>query len=155
MWGLSASIAIAIFDCHDGGSAQVIATSGTDTRPTAVGELSTTAPSDAAPKASTLVHVEDDGKTFDVARGSAITFKLASHGGTGYAWAPSHFDSASLAQQGDRTSELSSDAPGAPKADVFQFTAIAPGETTIEMALRRPFGDATPARILRVTLVVH
>lgn len=118
-------------------------------------EGSATPTDDASPAAETVVHVEDDGKTIDVARGGTITFKLASHGGTGYAWAPTQVDASALVPKGDRTSELTSDIPGARKLDVFHFTANAVGVTTVEMSLRRPFGDAGSVRVVRVTIHVH
>ncbi len=104
----------------------------------------------------TVVHVEDDGKTFDVARGSAVTFKLAANAGTGFQWSPAPgVDPSILAAQGERGQEISSDAPGAPKLEVFHFLAGAPGTVTVEMDLKRAFGSAPPARVVHVTLNVH
>jgi predicted secreted protein len=102
-----------------------------------------------------IVHAEDDGKSFDLARGAALTFKLASNAGTGYQWVPTQVDPGVLAQQGDRTNELASDAPGAPKMDVYRFVGAAAGSTTVEMSLKRPFGSAPPARVIHVTVRVH
>lgn len=116
---------------------------------------SSTAAADAAAAGETVVGVDDDGKTFDVARGATIVFKLVAHGGTGFAWVPSPVDGASLAQQGERTTELSSDVPGAPRMDVYRFVGQAPGTTTIEMDLRRPWGDAPPVKTVRVTVNVR
>jgi predicted secreted protein len=104
----------------------------------------------------TVVQLQDEGKTFDVARGATVTFKLESNAGTGYAWMPSQVDAKILAQQGDRTSEVASDTPGAPKRDVFRFTAQSPGSTAVEMGLKRPFDPSGPAaRTLHVTVNVH
>jgi predicted secreted protein len=107
----------------------------------------------APPAADTVVGVEDDGKSFDVARGGTVTFKLASHAGTGYAWVPTQIDPAALAQQGDRTSEIGSETPGAPKLDVYRFVADGAGETGVEMSLRRSFGGGA-VRVLHVTIRV-
>lgn len=105
--------------------------------------------------AETVVRVEDDGKSFDVARGATITFRLAANGGTGYVWMPTQVDQSLLTQQGDRSSETSSEVPGAPKMDVYRFVAGAsPGSTTVEMTLRRPFGSGAPARVVHVTVNV-
>jgi predicted secreted protein len=111
----------------------------------------------AAPTASgeTVVAVEDDGKTFTVARGAAVTFRLASQSGTGYVWLPTQVDAAVLAQQGDRTSDVATDTPGAPKFDVYHFTAGAAGSTVVEMSLKRPFGSAPPSRVIHVTVHVR
>jgi predicted secreted protein len=104
----------------------------------------------------TVIHVEDDGHTFDVARGSAVTFKLASNAGTGFQWSPAPgTDPNILAQQGDRGQELSSDTPGAPKMDVFHFMANAPGTAAVEMDLKRPWGNQPPGRVIHVTVNVH
>jgi predicted secreted protein len=111
-----------------------------------------------APQAAgdAVVHVEDDGKTFDVATGGAITFKLTSNAGTGYVWMPSGADPNVLAQQGDRTSELSSDVPGAPKADVYRFSALHAGSTPVQMDLQRPWTKtAPPAKTIHVIVNVH
>jgi predicted secreted protein len=103
----------------------------------------------------TVVHVDDDGKSFDVARGATVTFSLPSNAGTGYIWTPTQVDTNVLAQQGDRTSDASSDVPGAPKADVYHFTAAGAGTTTVEMSLKRPFGSAPAGRVIHVTIAVH
>jgi predicted secreted protein len=109
----------------------------------------------AAPSVETVVHAEDDGKTFDVASGSIVTFKLASNAGTGYIWVPTHVDAPVLAQQGDRSNELSSDTPGGPKLDVYRFMAGPAGSSVVEMSLKRPFGSAPAARAIHVTVNVH
>jgi predicted secreted protein len=112
-------------------------------------------PAAVPPAAEAVVHVEDDGKTLDLAHGATLTFKLASNAGTGYQWVPTQVDPGVLAQQGDRTNELASDAPGAPKMDVYRFVGAAAGSTTVEMSLKRPFGSAPPARVIHVTVRVH
>ena len=101
------------------------------------------------------VHVEDDGKSIDLTRGATVTFSLTSNAGTGYVWVPSQVDAAVLAQQGDRTSVVSMDVPGAPKMDVYRFAAAGPGTTVVEMSLKRPFGSAPPARTVHVTVNVR
>jgi predicted secreted protein len=109
-----------------------------------------------APSTPLLVHVEDDGKTFDVASGSRITFKLATNAGTGYVWMPTGVDPNVLAQEGERGNEASSDVPGAPKMDVYRFTAQRPGRATIEMDLQRPWAKTQPpAKSIHVMISVH
>jgi predicted secreted protein len=109
----------------------------------------------ASPTGDTVIHDGDDGKSFDIARGGTVTFKLPSNAGTGYVWVPMQVDSTILTQQGDRTSEISSDTPGAPKLDVYRFTAGSAGSTVVGMSLKRPFGSAPPARAIHVTVNVH
>ncbi|HEY8039683.1 MAG TPA: protease inhibitor I42 family protein [Polyangiaceae bacterium] len=110
---------------------------------------------DGAATSETVVHVEDDGKTVDLAAGATLTVKLASHSGTGYAWMPAKVDAAVLSQVGDRTSEISSSTPGAPKLDVYHFTAVKAGTTTLQMDLKRPFGNAPPGKTIKITVKVH
>jgi predicted secreted protein len=146
-----AASAISLLACigcnHDGGAPP--ASSG-------AGAASASAGAAAPATGETVVHVEDDGKSFDVARGSAVTFKLASNAGTGFVWMPAPMDSSVLAQQGDRTSEVSSDVPGAPKVDVYHFAANGPGTVVVEMDLRRPWEHgAAPGRAIHVTVNVQ
>jgi predicted secreted protein len=119
---------------------------------------STAASGAASPPTSTtdtIIHVEDDGKSFDTYKGSAVIFKLNSNSGTGYVWTPTQVDASVLAQQGDRSTEGSSDTPGAPKLDVYRFVAGSAGTTVVEMSLKRPFGTAPAARAIHVTVNVH
>jgi predicted secreted protein len=111
----------------------------------------------AAPQAGeTIVHVEDDGKTLDIASGATVTFKLASNAGTGYVWMPTGVDPTVIAQVGDRTTEVESSVPGAPKVDVYRFAAQRAGTTAVEMDLQRPWTkNAPPARAIHVIVNVH
>lgn len=145
--GLSFSL-LACNGCHDSTPPPASA---------AVAPTGSASGNSATPAASneTVVHAEDDGKTLDVARAATVTFALPSNAGTGYIWVPTQVDASILAQQGDRTSDVSSDVPGAPKVDVYHFTAVGPGTTTVEMSLKRPFGSGVPARTVHVTVAVH
>jgi predicted secreted protein len=143
----SASL-LACNGCHDGAppaASAAVAPSGSASGNTAT----------PAPASETVVHADDDGKAFDVVRGGAVTFALPSNAGTGYIWVPTQVDPTILAQQGDRTSDPSSDVPGAPKVDVYHFAAAGPGTTTVEMSLKRPFGSGAAARTVHVTVTVH
>jgi|SRR5579883_2958788 len=114
------------------------------------------ASSGASPAAGeTVVHVEDDGKSFDVPVGSAVTFKLAGNAGTGFMWKPNGVNPAVLAQQGDVSHETSGATPGAPNADVYHFQAVAPGSTPVEMDYARPWEHGTPGKAIHVTVNVH
>jgi predicted secreted protein len=142
--------AASLFACNGCGS------SNPPPPPTVPGAPGAPSGSGAAPVAGeTVIHADDDGKTFDVARGSPVTFKLFSNAGTGFQWVPVGVDPNILAQQGDRTQELSSDTPGAPKFDVYHFLANAPGTAAVEMDLKRPWGNQPPGRVVHVTVNVH
>src|SRR5271170_5987154 len=108
------TLLLACNGCHDGSAPPASA---------AVAPSSAPSSNSATPVATneTVIHAEDDGKSFDVALGSTVTFSLPSNAGTGYIWVPTQVDAGVLAQQGDRTSDTSSDVPGAPKADVYHF----------------------------------
>jgi predicted secreted protein len=118
------------------------------------GEAASPMSAEAGPS-ETIIHAEDDGKSFDVPRGGAVAFMLPSSAGTGYIWVPTKVDSSILTQQGDRTSDLSSEVPGAAKMDVYHFAATSSGATTVEMSLKRPFGAGAPGRVVHVTLNVR
>ena len=124
--------------------------------PRTAAAIATSGPGAGLAAADVVVHVEDDGKTFDLAGGSLVTFKLASNGGTGAIWTPADADPAVLAQLGDRASEVESTAPGAPKVDVYRFVAQRAGSTAVEMNLQRPWTkNAPPARSIHVLVNVH
>lgn len=146
MLGL-AFASLACVACHDNGPpANAAATNAT---------ASSSANPNDADSNEIVVHAEDDGKSFDVARGSTVTFVLPSNAGTGYIWMPTQVDAGILVQQGDRATDLSSGAPGAPTNDVYHFSATNPGTTTVEMSLKRPFGNQTAGRVVHVTVHVR
>jgi len=113
--------------------------------------------SGSVPPASTdtIVRLDDDGKTIDVAHGTRVVFKLAANSGTGYAWVAGPVDASVLLPQGEREVERASDVPGAPKLDVLKFTAQGPGTVTVELALKRPWGDQPAVKTLKVTVNVR
>jgi inhibitor of cysteine peptidase len=103
-----------------------------------------------------VLTVDDDGKAVTIARGAPLTLKLAAQAGTGFSWDVVKVDTAVLAAQGDRTSEVPSNAPGGGRMDVFHFTGAAPGTTSLELALRRGFDkDRPPARAFHVQVTVQ
>ena len=152
---------LACSGCHDGGAPPVnSADTSPASSPNAPDAAFASAPTATASAAQeTVVHADDDGKSFDVTRGSTVTVSLASNAGTGYRWVPTKVDAGVLAQQGDRTVESSSagatGVPGGPTNEVYHFTAVSPGTASLEMSLKRPFGSGEPARTLRVSINVH
>jgi predicted secreted protein len=104
--------------------------------------------------------VDDDGRTFEVARGATVTFKLPLASGTGYGWLPVPTDGGVVVQQGERASERprgeDGGMPGAPRLDVYRFEARSQGTAVVEWQLKRPWEtDTPPARTLRVTIRVR
>jgi predicted secreted protein len=105
--------------------------------------------------ADTVVRLDDDGKTIEVAQGTRVVFKLAASSGTGYAWVAAPVDASVLAAQGERAVERSADAPGAPKLDVLRFLAKGPGMVVVQLDLKRPWGDEPAVKTIKVTINVH
>jgi predicted secreted protein len=103
----------------------------------------------------TTVRVEDDGKTFDVAAGSTLVFKLAGNAGTGFMWRPSGVNAAVLAQQGSVTHVTAGSTPGAANEDVYRFRAVAPGSSPVEMGYARPWEHGPAGKTIHVTVNVH
>ena len=99
--------------------------------------------------------LDDDGKSFTVARGATFAIKLAAQSGTGYTWAVTKVDGAALTPTGHKETEGTPQTPGAPTREVFRFTAAASGTARVELALRRPWEtDTAPARTFHVTVTV-
>ncbi len=152
LWVLSAVTLLACNGCNGNSPDPNVPPAGSSSGGAAGGSSS----GGGTPAASeTVVHVEDDGKTFDVAVGSTVTFKLAGNAGTGFVWKPSGVNAAVLAQQGDVSHETSGATPGAPNADVYHFQAVAAGSTPVEMDYVRPWEHGTPGKAIHVTVNVH
>lgn len=118
---------------------------------------SAAAPSAAAPSASSesSATLDDDGKSFTVARGATFAIKLAAQSGTGYTWAVTKVDGAALTPTGHKETDGTPQTPGAPTREVFRFTAAASGTARVELALRRPWETGTaPARTFHVDVTV-
>ncbi len=115
------------------------------------------APESGSPASSTdtIVRLDDDGRTIEVAQGTRVVFKLGASSGTGYAWVAAPVDASVLAPQGEREVERSSDVPGAPKLDVLRFSAKGPGTVVVQVDLRRPWGDEPAVKTVKVTINVH
>jgi predicted secreted protein len=144
---------VAIAGCRAGASS--LAHAGAAAPSASGGGADAGADASAGADAGAVIGVQDDGKTFDVAVGSIITFALASNAGTGYVWVPTHVDDNVVATVGARASERDSDTPGASKRDIYRFRARAAGTAWIEMSLERPFGHSRSGRIVRVTFHVR
>src|SRR5258708_39465274 len=66
----------------------------------------------AAAAGETVVHAEDDGKSFAVARGGIVTLKPTSNSGTGSPWTPPQADGNPPAHPDERAAEAAPAAPG-------------------------------------------
>ena len=121
------------------------------------GSAGSAASSSAPPSASgeTGATLDDDGKSFTVARGATFAIKLTAQSGTGYTWEVTKVDGAALTQTGKKVTEGTPQTPGAAQREVFHFTAAAQGTARIELALRRPWEtDMPPAKTFHVSVTV-
>jgi predicted secreted protein len=148
--GALAAAGVASGGCHHDGA--LPHPSGPPDSPPADASAAGTGDADAT---DMVVHAEDNGRTFDLSPGGTLVFRLASRSGTGFLWRPAPLDGGALTPVGERTSEVSSDVPGAPRFDVYRFVAHAVGTTGIEMDYGRPWGNQAPVRIVHVTVNVH
>jgi inhibitor of cysteine peptidase len=125
---------------------------------------SATAPGVPVDAGETVVGIEDEGKTLELARGAVLTVKLALSSGTGFSWVPAAADGGVLELEGERASQTpastaavssASPMPGSARFDVYRFVARTPGTTTLALELRRPWEhDVPPARSFHVTVRV-
>jgi predicted secreted protein len=146
-----AAASVASAGCHHDGAP-----------PNPAGPPDTTTPEDApaagmegVDAADTVVYAEDDGRTFDLVAGGTLTFRLASHSGTGFVWRPASLEGGVLTPVGERTSDASSVAPGAPRMDVYRFVARSSGTMGVEMDYERPWANQLPVKTVRVMVNVR
>ncbi len=147
-------------DATEAGATNAVgaAVAATDAAPDVAHDAASGTPTDVGSDGGTgrvVVHVDDDGKSFDLTVGSHIVFALANHSGTGFVWMPTRVDESLLSPDGMRRSEIESDVPGAPKRDVLRYVAKKVGTTVVEMTLKRPFGTAPPGPAIHVTVHVR
>lgn len=102
----------------------------------------------------------DDGKTFAVKVGDAVTVKLAGNPTTGFAWAAALDDASAalLKEQGepDYTQDATDEeVVGAGGTYTFTFTAAAAGEATIELAYARPWESVQPEETFTAVITIE
>jgi inhibitor of cysteine peptidase len=109
---------------------------------------------DRAPAALRLTD-SDTGGTFTVAAGSRVRVALTANPTTGFTWTADPAPPATiLAQLGDPFFVASSDLVGAGGTLVFDFTAVGPGTTQLQLEYARPFETVAPAQTWSVTITV-
>jgi uncharacterized lipoprotein YbaY/predicted secreted protein len=113
------------------------------------------APPAPSPADTTLLN-GDDGKTIDLEAGQMLAVRLDSNPSTGYGWQVEQVDEAVLNQQGDPQFIQPPDSPpGAGGAQVFLFTAVAAGQTTLMLVYTRPFEpDVAPVQTFTIQVRV-
>jgi predicted secreted protein len=107
----------------------------------------------AAPGGETVATNADDGKTFTLAKGATLAIKLPLQSGTGFGWELANLGGTALAQQGERTSEGATGAPGGEQKQVFRFVANSAGSASIDLEFRR--GPTPPMKTFHVNVTVQ
>lgn len=98
----------------------------------------------------------DAGRTVDLQVGQTLVVTLQGLGTAGYVWEVTSTPGPTLEQVGDReTMPPTTDAVGASARESFRFRGARPGETTLQLADRRPFGARDVAKTFDVTVRVR
>jgi inhibitor of cysteine peptidase len=82
---------------------------------------------------------QDDGAQVDLQKGQVLVITLESNPSTGYSWATQGVEGRILAQVGEAEFQAKSSLVGASGAEVLRFKAAGTGQTTLELAYRRPW----------------
>jgi inhibitor of cysteine peptidase len=100
---------------------------------------------------------DDNGRTVTLVKGGVLVVSLSSIPGTGFGWIVSHIDASMLQQQGEpQLIHSAPPIPGSPAQQVFRFSAIGRGSTTIELVYVRPWEHGVPpARTFHVAVRVR
>jgi inhibitor of cysteine peptidase len=102
---------------------------------------------------------ENNGKTVTVKAGQAIVLRLSANPTTGYGWEVGPVDASLLAQKGGKIYEpASQDKPvvGGGGLEIFEFTALQKGETTLKLVYHRAWEKDVPAaRTFQVTIEIE
>ena len=107
---------------------------------------------------------EENESQITVKAGGEFSIKIESNPTTGYSWAlvspkkdedsPVRFKEHKVEEPGDRPNEQPR--LGAPTYEIFTFSALAPGETVIELHYRRPWEkDIPPIKKHQVKVTVE
>lgn len=99
----------------------------------------------------------DDGRAIGLKAGQMLAVRLDSNPSTGYSWQVGQVDDAVLKQQGEPQFIQPADAPpGAGGAQVFRFTAVAAGQTTLTLVYKRSFEpNVAPVQTFTVQVTVE
>ncbi|MBV9949228.1 MAG: protease inhibitor I42 family protein [Myxococcales bacterium] len=147
--------------CNSGNAPPAAASAGEGTGSAASPTPAASPPAEDAQGAAHELQLtdDDDGRSFDVAVGDAIAFRLPRHAGTGYRWNASIPKAGILVEVASAASEELGDAsprpPGSSRIEVVRFVAAAPGTAEVTLSLARAFGAPAPARSLHVTIRVR
>lgn len=103
--------------------------------------------------------VQEESITRDVALGvgEVLTLMLGASGSTGYHWAEPQIGNSAVLHRTPHEHVSGHTIPlvGAPRAQVWTFTALQAGTTTIASDLHGPLGDSQLACSFKANITVH
>jgi inhibitor of cysteine peptidase len=98
---------------------------------------------------------QDDGAQVDLQKGQVLVITLESNPSTGYSWARQGAEDRILTQVGEAEFQAKSNLVGASGAEVLRFRAAGAGQTTLELAYRRPWEQGVaPEKTFTLQIVV-
>jgi inhibitor of cysteine peptidase len=108
------------------------------------------------PLGALVLEAEDDGSAVAIEVGERINVKLASNVSTGYAWELAELDETVLENTDQRYVAGFTLFPveGAGGTEIWEFTAIAPGTTTLRLEYNRPDSGEEPDGEFEVEVTV-
>jgi len=103
-----------------------------------------------------FITMADTGSQVALSMGEPCEVVLAGNPTTGYQWEVINLDTSVVKQIGTAKYEPSGTAMGSSGQFIFQFQAIALGQTPLQLAYHRSFEKATPpVQAFEVTLIVR
>ena len=105
---------------------------------------------------SHMVTQADQSKTIEVAKGDSVTIQLPENPATGYRWSLDQHDPTALEPGQKPSFQLSSPAVGGGGDRTFTFVARAPGQSSVELNLRRAWeGEKLAQKNFRVNFRIQ
>ena len=98
---------------------------------------------------------KDTGAQIELRIGDTLEISLAGNATTGYLWEVTKLDEKIIKQAGEADYKPESNLAGAPGMATIRFSAVAAGNTTVELAYRRPWEkDKPPEKLFQLKVNV-
>ena len=109
------------------------------------------------PTDRTTLGVQDSGRTFTMPQGTHVHVALDSNPSTGYQWSITEMDTAILEDTASDyvASPCPPEATGCGGVEHWEFTAVAPGATRLQMEYRQPWEHGETGAVLEITVIVQ
>ncbi|MDH3729629.1 MAG: protease inhibitor I42 family protein [Acidimicrobiia bacterium] len=95
---------------------------------------------------------DDDGATFEVARGETFEIRLTSNPSTGFSWAVVALPGVSVSEPEFIAPD--SDFVGSPGQELFEVAAVESGDTHLVFEYSRPWEDLPPEQTFEIDLII-